>query len=242
MPRKCFWVLFWASRWGCHALQIIRTTPRLHHPSQPTSDTRRTVLLEGFASCMLMVLGSNTQPAYADNLQFTTSVSGIQWADAKVGTGSPKQVGEATAVDYVLSTTGARYGSKIYSTQGDTSSVVATSAGSSSGGLASRGPYRWTLGDGSTIKGLEIAITGESGMPAMLPGGVRRVILPSTVAYASLAAPQANCQAGIGPVPPPLTAFEEFQRFKNIYCNPNRVYQPDVVMDIKLYGRRAGSQ
>jgi hypothetical protein len=30
----------------------------------------------------------------------------------------------------------------------------------------------------------------------------------------------------------------EFQRFKNIYCNPDRVYQPDLVMDVKLYGKR----
>ena len=31
----------------------------------------------------------------------------------------------------------------------------------------------------------------------------------------------------------------EFQRFKNIYCNANRPYQPDLVLDVKLFGKRA---
>jgi hypothetical protein len=30
----------------------------------------------------------------------------------------------------------------------------------------------------------------------------------------------------------------EFRRFKNIYCIPDCVYQPDLVMDVKLYGKR----
>lgn len=65
------------------------------------------------------------------------------------------------SIDYVMSTTGARYGSKIYSTQ---------DAGA---------PYRWKLGDGSTIPGLEEAVRGMS------PGGIRRVIIPSKLAYLS---------------------------------------------------------
>lgn len=60
-----------------------------------------------------------------------------------------------------MSTTGARYGSKIYSTQ---------DAGA---------PYRWTLGDGSTIPGLEEAVKG------MTPGGIRRLIIPPKLAYQS---------------------------------------------------------
>ena len=192
---------------------------------------RRSFLATVPSVALLLPTSSNAQAAGAD-LQFSTAASGIQWADAKVGSGSAKQVGEVTAVDYVLSTTGARYGSKIYSTQGDPNAAVANN------GFSTGAPYRWTLGDGSTIKGLEQAILGDAGMPAMLPGGVRRVIIPSNLAYASLKEATVNCQSGIGPVPPPSTAFEEFQRFKNIYCNPNRPYQPDVVMDIKLYGRR----
>ncbi len=53
---------------------------------------------------------------------------------------------QVVSIDYVMSTTGARYGSKIYST-------------------VDTGAYRWTLGDGSTIPGLEEAVRG------MRPGG-----------------------------------------------------------------------
>ena len=57
---------------------------------------------------------SNTIP----NLQFTTSSSGLQYADVKKGSGSSSPTdGQNVSIDYVMSTTGARYGSKIYSTQ-----------------------------------------------------------------------------------------------------------------------------
>mmetsp|Transcript_20092 Transcript_20092/g.29818 ORF Transcript_20092/g.29818 Transcript_20092/m.29818 type:complete len:211 (-) Transcript_20092:106-738(-) len=152
-------------------------------------------------------------------LTFTTSSSGLQWADAKIGNGPEPKQGLAVTVDYVLSTTGARYGTKIYST-------------------ADKGaPYRWKLGDGSTISGLEDAIVGMSDIPPMRPGGIRRVVIPSKLAYAELGKSN-SCNGKAGPIPPVPEAFEEFQRFKNIYCNPERQYQPDVVMDIKLYGKR----
>ena len=120
-------------------------------------------------------------------------------------------------MDYVLSTTGARYGSKIYSTQG-------TGA-----------PYRWTLGDGSTIVGLEQVITGSDDIPPMRPGGIRRAVIPSNLAYDKIGEDECG---SIGPVPPQSVAFEEFQRYKNIYCNNQRAYKPDVVIDVKLYGKR----
>ena len=103
-------------------------------------------------------------------------------------------------------------------------------------------PYRWTLGDGTTIQGIEEAILGNNEIPPMLPGGIRRVIIPESLGYKILATkPKTLCvQDGKpGPIPPPNNgAFEEYQRFKNIYCNPDRQYQPDIVMDIKLYGPR----
>ena len=74
----------------------------------------------------------------------------------------------------------------------------------------------------------------------MQPGGIRRVIIPESLAYNKLTTLSEDCgrKGTSGPVPPLPEAFEEFQRFKNIYCNPNRPYQPDVVLDIKLYGKR----
>ena len=161
------------------------------------------------------------------SLQFSTTPSGLQWANAKIGSGATKSKGDLVAVDYAMATTGARYGSKIYST------------------ADKNDPYRWKLGDGSTIQGLEEAILGGPGISPIMPGGIRRIIVPASLAYASLAKPLPSlqvedCQSGkgVGPIPPTPQAFEEFQRFKNIYCNANRPYQPDLVMDIKLYGKR----
>mmetsp|Transcript_13115 Transcript_13115/g.41935 ORF Transcript_13115/g.41935 Transcript_13115/m.41935 type:complete len:199 (-) Transcript_13115:167-763(-) len=163
-------------------------------------------------------------------LEFSTSSNGLQWADAKVGSGAAPQAPSRVVIDYVMSTTGARYGAKIDST------------------AERQQPYAWALGDGSTIPGLEQAVAGGGGVPPMLPGGVRRAIIPSSLAYEGLARPlpglqYQECAGGFGPIPPrevrPGDMGEgAFQRFKNIYCNANRPYQPDLVMDIKLYGKR----
>ena len=171
-------------------------------------------------------------PSSAAELKFIEAgPPGFSFADAKPGKGVPFKSGQRVSIDYVMSTTGARYGAKIDST------------------VDRNEPYAWTLGDGSTIAGLELAIVGDesAGVPPMLPGGVRRVIIPSSLGYEALAKPIPgmqfqNCQEGRGPgpIPPELTGAGEgaYQRFKNIYCNANRPYQPDLVLDIKLYGKR----
>lgn len=224
----------------CHGLQLAESSRRtLLERSFPGAMTDRRSLIGAVVAFTVAPTSVPLAGIAAPTLEFKTAPTGLQWADAKVGSGTAKQVGDVVAVDYVLSTTGARYGSKIYSTQSDPNTAVVQSSGFNAGA-----PYRWALGDGSTIAGLEQAVLGDpsSGMPAMLPGGIRRVIIPPSLAYQSLASnvEQANkCEtAGVGPVPPSATAFDAFQRFKNIYCNPNRPYQPDVVMDIKMYGKR----
>ena len=89
-------------------------------------------------------------------------------------------------------------------------------------------PFRFVVGSDKegelAIKGLEQAIIGGDGVPPMLPGGVRRVIIPSSLGYEALAKPIPgmqfqDCQEGKGPgpIPPVPEAFEECQRFKNIY-------------------------
>lgn len=185
------------------------------------SKTRRSLLLgapiAAITSLLPTIANAAPEKAAVPDLIFTTTPSGLQFADAKPGstsTPSPTK-GQVVSVDYVMSTTGARYGAKIYST------------------AESGAPYRWTLGDGTTIPGLEEAVTG------MTPGGIRRVIIPSKLAYQStgLSIREECGSKGLGPVPPP-ESIGEFQRFKNIYCNPDRVYQPDLVMDVKLYGKR----
>ena len=187
------------------------------------------------AAAAAAVSPAAAKDAAGPSLQFSTAPSGVQWADAKVGTGTSFSVGSRVSIDYVMSTTGARYGSKIDST------------------VDRNAPYSWTLGDGSTIDGLEQAILGDDkgGMPPMRPGGVRRVIIPSALAYEGLAKPLPGlqfqeCGGGKGPVPPQVAkegdlGFGEFQRFKNIYCNANRPYQPDIVLDVRLFGNKAAA-
>ena len=200
----------------------------LQEPMSDEAISRRSLLATSVPALSLpYVVTTVPLASSAADLQFFTASTGLQWADAKVGSGPPKRTGDLVAIDYVMSTTGARYGSKIYST------------------ADKNNPYRWKLGDGTTIAGLEQAILGDESMPAMQPGGIRRIIIPAELAYASLAKPLPgmqveDCQSGkgVGPIPPTPDAFEEFQRFKNIYCNANRPYQPDLVMDIKLYGKR----
>ena len=198
--------------------------------------TRRSLAVPLLAASITNVLPA-AKPAFALDLNFQNAgPEGFSFADVKVGSGSAPVAGQKVAIDYVMSTTGARYGAKIDSTQDR------------------QAPYSWTLGDGSTIKGLELAVMGGDGVPPMLPGGVRRAIIPSNpvsnLGYSDLAQPNKNnlqvqdCSTGRGPIPPntPQASSDmgagEFQRFKNIYCNANRPYQPDLVLDIKLFGKR----
>ena len=219
------------------ALFSLSMPRRLHGLStsqQPSKETRkgspksRRAFVASVVSAAVATTASlQVANAVGADLKFETAKSGIQWADAKIGTGTALKPGNQATVDYVLSTTGARYGSRIFATSDKDM------------------PYRWTLGDGSTISGLEQAIVGADGIPPMLPGGVRRVIIPQNLGYETLAASVGSAKEFCvqdgrpGPIPPPNQAFEEYQRFKNIYCNPNRQYQPDIVMDVKLYGARS---
>ena len=137
---------------------------------------QRRAALSGLTSAAL----TQTLPARADELSFSKARNGLEYADAKVGSGSPFRTGQRVAVDYVMSTTGARYGSKIDATKDRNE------------------PYSWVLGDGTTILGLaqcilifrriigsarltgtlrtgpEQAILGGDGVPPMLHTGARR--------------------------------------------------------------------
>lgn len=157
----------------------------------------------------------------------TAPDSGLRWADAKIGSGSTATIGSTCSIDYSMASTAGRFPS-IYSTKnGDA-------------------PYRWVLGDGSTIEGIELAILGSEtdNIPPMLPGGIRRVIVPSNLGYDALRLQQSNkkCLAGnegsIGPIPPKDAPDGAYQRWYQFYCNPRIPYQPDLVLDIKLYGKR----
>jgi FKBP-type peptidyl-prolyl cis-trans isomerase len=193
--------------------------------NQQGASSRRAWLLEGPLAAAATVVAAPSIAAAASappNLNFITTPSGLQYADAKVGTGDPiTRPGSTVTIDYVMSTAGARVRSELYST------------------ADKNAPYRWKLGDGSTIQGLEQAIAGNSaeGIEPMRPGGVRRVIMPPALAFG---ASNNYCETGaLGPIPPASVGTGEYyRRFSKLYCNANRAYQPDLVMDIKLYGKR----
>ena len=160
----------------------------------------------------------------------TAAISGLKWADAKVGTGIPLLPGNNASIDYSIASTAGRF-PQIYTTKDKGA------------------PYRWKLGDGSTIAGIEKAVLGDADdeIPPMLPGGVRRVIVPSSLGYEKLRTGIAiggnrkQCidggEGSIGPIPP-KDDTGAYQRWVQFYCNPRIPYQPDLVLDIKLYGRR----
>ena len=162
--------------------------------------------------------------AVGPGLDFFSAISSgkeYQYADAKIGTGDPKTVGDPVMIDYVMSTTGASSGAKIYSTKDS--------------GI----PYQWVLGDRSTIPGLEQAVMGGDGVPPMLPGGIRRVIVSGSAETNSEGAARQKlgydvnvCAEGRGPGPVPRG--EVYNKFKNTFCNPTRPDSPELVLDVKL--------
>jgi len=162
-----------------------------------------------------------------NGLPLTTSSSGLKWADAKVGTGQPVKIGSPVSIDYSMASTAGRF-PQIYTTKDKGA------------------PYRWTLGDGTTIEGIEKAILGDDteNIPPMLPGGIRRVIVPASLGYEG-GSKSKKCiattveEGGIGPIPPKEAGDGAFQRWVQFYCNPRIPYQPDLVLDIKLYGKRS---
>mmetsp|Transcript_16748 Transcript_16748/g.33336 ORF Transcript_16748/g.33336 Transcript_16748/m.33336 type:complete len:229 (+) Transcript_16748:41-727(+) len=155
-------------------------------------------------------------PSNAEQLAFSISSSGtMQYADAKIGTGPPPEMGAPVAIDYIMSTTGAARGTRLYSTTDPDH----------------RSPYRWVIGDGSTIGGLERAVTGGDGVPPMRPGGVRRVIV-APAGMDTLGYDTRECAKGKGPGPTPRG--ETYQRFKNVFCNGQRPVVPELVFDVKL--------
>ena len=87
--------------------------------NQRAQKSRRAFLSKSTATLITTVTATPYAASAAAStpaLNFQDSKSGIQWADAKVGTGPYLKTGSTASIDYVLSTTGARYGSSIYKT------------------------------------------------------------------------------------------------------------------------------
>lgn len=154
---------------------------------------------EALAKDQALTASLSGSSAIGKDLKMTRTASGLQYADVREGSGEFPRPGTKVTLDYVMMTTGARFGNKIDSTKDRDE------------------PFSFTLGDKNVIAGL------QEGVSSMRAGGVRRLIIPASLGYVT---------QEMGPVPP---GAMEFQRFKNVYFNENRVYQPDLVLDIKLF-------
>lgn len=202
---------------------ILGSATGLAHPCRDSNLSRRAVVLHlpATAVAALVVHPAESIAAGPNGLSLSTAGSGLKWADAKEGSGQPLKSGGVASIDYSMASTVGRQ-PQIYTTKDKDT------------------PYRWTLGDGTTIAGIEEAILGGDDIPPMLPGGIRRVIIPAKLGYQSiLAESNPKCVEGedIGPIPP-KNSDGGYQRWYQFYCNPRIPYQPDIVLDIKLYGKR----
>ena len=136
-----------------------------------------------------------------------------------MGTGAAPVAGQRVTIEYVMSR---RAGDKIDST------------------VVRQAPFSWRLGDGSVIDGLEQGVVGGDGVPPLLPGGVRRLIVPQARGYVQTPiglwgngdGADAQVEATKGPIPPEDS--DGYRRFKDLYLNPNRWEQPDLVFDVAL--------
>lgn len=215
-----FWVIL-SSLFSPSSGLVHHRTP-LENIDNSVAVSRRSALI---ATAAAVLVGADDAKAAGPNgLPLQTAASGLRWADAKVGSGQPVQMGAAVSIDYSMASTVGRQ-PQIYTTKDK--------------GI----PYRWKLGDGSTIEGIEQAVLGtkDGDVPPMLPGGVRRIVIPAKLGYESiLSESKPKCVEGedIGPIPPKANSDGGYQRWYQFYCNPRIPYQPDIVMDIKLYGKR----
>lgn len=186
--------------------------------SPPSSLSRRAAIASAGASFATLAV----PPALAEPLkiEFTKAPSGVEYADLRAGSGAAASTGQRVVIDYMMTRRG---GAKIYST---------TDEGR---------PFSWTIGDGSVIVGLEQAVLGTEDVPPLLPGGVRRVIVPEERGYGTALKTWETAIKDIGPIPPEFTWTDKtgdkvnaYVRFKNIYQNKNRIDQPDLLLDVKL--------
>jgi len=203
-------------------LAIVGAACALKLPAQEPLG-RRTVLAAApsvLAASSILAPSAARADGTGTKIEFTTAPSGLLWAELRPGAGAPPRAGQRCEIDYQMTR---RAGAKIYST------------------VQHQSPFTFTLGDGSVIEGLELAVGGGTGLPPLLPGGARRVIVPQSLGYGVKESTWETTIRDVGPVPPPFkwmdSSGEEinsYVRFKNLYQNPNRYDQPDLVLDVKL--------
>ena len=164
--------------------------------------------------------------AVANVVDLNMDLSGLRWADIRVGTGATAREGQRVTIDYMMTR---QAGAKIYSTKD------------------SEEPFSWVIGDGTVIEGLEIGIFGKGGgVPPMRVGGVRRLLVPQVLGYGSNRGYFKNGTPtevrDLKPVPPKDFIWVDgkgdrvnaYLRFKDTYMNEMRLDEPGLILDVIL--------
>ena len=141
-----------------HIFTLLWIAPATVLPSKPLMERR--TLLSLTAGSVLAATAPRiavAAPAVSKpSLQFQRASNGLQWAELREGSGAPPVAGQRVTIDYMMTRRG---GGKIHST------------------VEQQLPFEWTLGEGGVIEGLEQGTRGGDGVPPLLMGGVRRLIV-----------------------------------------------------------------
>lgn len=140
---------------------------------------------------------------------FETMKNGLQFKDAKVGTGNPATVGDRVVMDWEGYTIGYNGG------------VFETTKGPKGGAYdEDKTSTRFVLGKGTIIPGLEQGILG------MKPGGVRQIVVPPELGY-----PESDRKHEvIGPKP---STFSGYRTLDFVLSNPGYI-DKTLLFTIKL--------
>ncbi|CAO2823918.1 unnamed protein product [Amaranthus hypochondriacus] len=129
----------------------------------------------------LLSFPSNSKPAQAQAqapCDFTSSPSGLSYCDQFLGTGPPPIKGQLIKAHY----TGKLENGEVFDSS------------------YNRGkPLTFRVGVGEVIRGWDEGILGTEGVPPMLPGGKRRLMIPPELGYGIRGA---GCRGGSCIIPP----------------------------------------
>ncbi|XP_021770561.1 peptidyl-prolyl cis-trans isomerase FKBP13, chloroplastic-like [Chenopodium quinoa] len=124
--------------------------------------------------------------------ELTTSPSGLAYCDQIVGTGSQAAQGQLIKAHYV----GKLENGKVFDSS------------------YNRGkPLTFRVGIGEVIKGWDAGILGSEGVPPMLAGGKRMLMIPPELGYGMRGA---GCRGGNCIIPPNSTLFFEVEFLGNV--------------------------
>ncbi|WPT16662.1 Peptidyl-prolyl cis-trans isomerase FKBP13 [Picochlorum sp. SENEW3] len=154
-----------------HIPQAATTGHDVHRSLSKILEVSKQMAVAGIASAAILCAPQLTGAALADACPTMVKVpsgdaSGLEYCDVKVGEGDPPVKGTFVKVHY----------------EGRLDSEIASGTFDSS---YERGrPLGFSVGTGTVIKGWDLGILGDGQtIPAMKPGGKRKLVIPSELGY-----------------------------------------------------------